>query len=143
MSATFFSATRLACAALFILLLAGVTAHAGDGVLKLEAQLVVGSNDPQTKGTPVSPQIEKKLKRLPLKWGSYFVVSSQQFSVAKDASKQLVMGGSDMVVKNLGGERVELTLTGRGKITQSLSKGQTLVTNVKDENSFVVLRQAD
>jgi len=31
----------------------------------------------------------------------------------------------------------------RGKITQSLKKGQTLVTNVRDPNSFVVLRQAD
>ena len=143
MSTTFFSATRLVCAALFFLLLAGVTAHAGEGALKLEAQLVVGSNDPKTKGTPVSPQIEKKLKRLPLKWGSYYVVSSQQFSVAKDEGKHLVMGGSEMVVKNLGGERVELTIINRGKITQSLGKGQTLVTNVRDENSFIVLRQAD
>ncbi|MDD5140899.1 MAG: hypothetical protein PHY43_11635 [Verrucomicrobiales bacterium] len=143
MSTTFFSATRLVCAALCLFLLAGATAHAGEGTLKLEAQLVVGSNDPQTKGTPVSPKVEKKLKRLPLKWGSYFVVSSQQFSLAKDEGRRLVMGGSEMVVKNLGGERVELTLINRGKITQSLSKGHTLVTNVKDENSFVVLRQMD
>src|SRR5260221_702748 len=143
MSTTFFSASRLVCAALFILLLAGVTARAAESALNLEAQLVVGSNDPATKGTPVSPQIEKKLKRLPLKWGSYYVTSSQQFSLAKDASKQLTLGGSDMVVKNLGGEQVELTMVNRGKIKQSLAKGHTLVTNVKDENSFVVLRQAD
>jgi len=143
MSTTFFSTTRLVCAALCLFLLAAVTAQAAEGVLKLEAQLVVGSNDPQTKGRPVSPQIEKKLKRLPLKWGSYFVVSSQQFSVAKDETKQLALGGSEMVVKNLGGEKVELTLINHGKITQSLGKGQTLVTNVRDENSFLVLRQAD
>lgn len=143
MSTPFFSPARLICAALGLCLLAGVTAHAADGGLKLEAQLVVGSNDPQTKGTPVSPQIEKKLKRLPLKWGSYYVTRSQQFSVAKDESKPLSMGGSEMIVKNLGGERVELTLINRGKITQSLHKDQTLVTNVQDENSFVVLRQAD
>ena len=143
MSTNFFSPIRLICAALGLLLVAGVTAHAADKDLKLEAQLVVGSNDPQTKGTPVSPQIEKKLKRLPLKWGSYYVVSTQQFSLAKDAGKPLTLGGSDMVVKNLGGEQVELTMVNRGKITQSLAKGHTLVTNVKDENSFVVLRQAD
>ena len=143
MSTTFFSATRLVCAALVFLLLAGVTAHAADKALNLEAQLVVGSNDPQAKGTPVSPKIEKKLKRLPLKWGSYFVVSTQQLSVPKDEARQLVLGGSEMVVKNLGGERVELTIISRGKITQTLNKGQTLVTNVKDENSFVVLRQPD
>lgn len=143
MNTTFLPASRLVCAALFFLLLAGVTAHAADSPLKLEAQLVVGSNDPQTKGTPVSPQIEKKLKRLPLKWGSYYVVSAQQFSVAKDETKRLALGGSEMVVKNLGGERVELTLIDRGKITQSLRKDQTLVTNVRAPNSFVVLRQAD
>ena len=55
---------RWVCAALFFLLCAG--ALAADAPLKLEAQLVVGSNDPQIHGTPVSPQIEKKLKRLPL-----------------------------------------------------------------------------
>ncbi len=143
MSKTLFSTTRLVCVALFFLLLAGVTAHAAEKDLKLEVQLVVGSNDRQTNGTPVSPKIEKKLKRLPLKWGSYYVTSSQQFSLAKNATKSLVLGGSEMVVKNLGNEQVELTLINRGKITQSLNQGHTLVTNVKDENSFVVLRQAD
>jgi hypothetical protein len=132
--------TKLVCAVMFFLLLAGMTARAD---LKLEAQLVLGTNAAQTNGTPVSPQIEKKLKRLPLKWGTYFVISSQQFSLAKNETNHMVLGGSEMVVKNLGGERVELTLIDRGKITQTLHKGQTLVTNVKDENSFVVLRQAD
>jgi hypothetical protein len=140
MNVKFFSMTRLVCVAMFFLLLAGMTARAD---LKLEAQLVLGTNAAQTNGTPVSPQIEKKLKRLPLKWGSYFVISSQQFSLAKNETNYMVLGGSEMIVKNLGGERVELTLIDRGKITQSLHKGQTLVTNVKDENSFVVLRQAD
>lgn len=132
--------TKLVCAAMFFLLLAGMTARAD---LKLEAQLVLGTNEAQTNGTPVSPQIEKKLKRLPLKWGTYFVISSQQFSLAKNETNHMVLGGSEMIVKNLGGERVELMLIDRGKITQSLHKGQTLVTNVKDENSFIVLRQAD
>jgi len=144
MNTTFFSTARLVCAALCLFLLAGATAHAAEKDLKLEVQLVIGTNDPhQTNGVPVSPKIEKKLKRLPLKWGGYYVTSSQQFSLAKNETKPLVMGGSEMVVKNLGDERVELTLINRGKITQSLSQGHTLVTNVKDENSFVVLRQAD
>ena len=132
--------TKLVCVAMSFLLLAGMTARAD---LKLEAQLVLGTNAAQTNGTPVSPQIEKKLKRLPLKWGSYFVISTQQFSLAKNETNHMVLGGSEMIVKNLGAERVELTLIDRGKITQSLHKGQTLETNVKDENSFVVLRQAD
>jgi hypothetical protein len=140
MKIKFFSMTKLVCATMFFLLLAGMSARAD---LKLEAQLILGTNEAQTNGTPVSPQIEKKLKRLPLKWGTYFVISSQQFSLAKNETNHMVLGGSEMIVKNLGGERVELTLIDHGKITQSLHKGQTLVTNVKDENSFVVLRQAD
>ncbi len=44
-----------------------------------------------------------------------------------------------MILKKLtGGQRVELTMIDRGKIIQSLRKGQTIVTNVKDENSFIV-----
>jgi hypothetical protein len=138
-----FSATRLVCTVIFFLLFAGIVASAADKDLKLEVQLVLGTNEAQTNGRPVSLQIEKKLKRLPLKWGSYFVVSSQQFSLTKDATNHLVLGGSEMIAKNLGGEKVELTMIDRGKITQSLKKGQTLVTNVRDPNSFVVLRQAD
>jgi hypothetical protein len=143
MSLKLFSVTRLVGTVIFSLLFAGMVAHAADKDLKLEIQLVLGTNEAQTNARPVSPQIEKKLKRLPLKWGSYFVVSSQQFFLAKDAINHLVLGGSEMIVKNLGGEKVELTMIDRGKITQSLKKDQTLVTNVRDPNSFVVLRQAD
>jgi hypothetical protein len=143
MSLKLFSETRLVGTVIFFLLFAGAVAHAADKDLKLEIQLVLGTNEAQTNARPVSPQIEKKLKRLPLKWGSYFVVSSQQFSLAKDATNHLVLGGSEMIVKNLGGEKVELTMIDRGKITQSLHKDQTLVTNVRDSNSFVVLRQVD
>jgi hypothetical protein len=143
MSLKLFSVTRLVGTVIFFLLFATVTAPAAEKDLKLEVQLVFGTNEAQTNARPVSPQIEKKLKRLPLKWGSYFVVSSQQFSLAKDQTNHMVLGGSEMIVKNLGGEKVELTMIDRGKITQSLHKDQTLVTNVRDPNSFVVLRQVD
>jgi hypothetical protein len=148
MSTKFFSATRLVCAALFLFLLAGATARAADGDLALEADLVSGSNDPQAKGTPVSPQIEKKLGRLPLKWQHYFVVSSQQFSVANGESKDVSLSDACQIsVKNLGGEQVQLTLMSSGqnvgKIKQSLKKGQTLVAGGNAGNSIVVLRQAD
>ena len=149
MSKTFFSATWLACVALFFLLLAGVTAHAAEAALKLEAQLVVGSNDPHsTNGLPVSVQVAKKLGRLPLKWSYYFVVSSQQFAVAKDEFKEVSLSSECQIsVKNLGGENVQLTLLGNGlnvgKIKQGLPKGHTIVAGANDGNSIVVLRQAD
>jgi hypothetical protein len=143
MNTKFFSATRLVCAALFFFLLAGASAHAADKPLKLEAQLILCSNDAPTNGRPVTPEIEKKLKRLPLKWQHYSVVSAQTFSVAKDESKPLVLGKSELAVKNLGGERVEVTLVGHGKITQSLRKGQMLVTNSNDDACLIVVRQLD
>jgi len=149
MSTTLLSAIRLPCAALLFLLLTGVAAHAGEGILKLEAQLVIGTNDPhQTNGVPVSVQVAKKLARLPLKWQYYFVVSSQQFSVAKDESKEVSLSGTIQIsVKNFGGENVQLTLLGNGlnvgKIKQTLPKGHTIVAGANDGNSIVVLRQAD
>ena len=149
MSKTFFSTTRLVCAALFFLLLAGVTAHAAESALKLEAQLVVGSNDShQTNGIPVSAQVAKKLARLPLKWQYYFVISSQQFSVSKDRAKEVSLSGDCQIfVQTFGDEEVQLTLmsNGRniGKIKQTLPKGHTIVAGGNAGNSIVVLRQAD
>jgi hypothetical protein len=143
MSTKLFPTTRLVCAAIFCILLAGMTARAGDG-LKMEAELVLGTNEAQTNATPVSPQIERKLKKLPLKWGTYFVIGSQQFSVKKNESTAVNLGSEpQFYVANLGEEKVEVTLTGKGEIKQSLKKGQILVVNGSAENTLVVLRQAD
>jgi hypothetical protein len=138
-----FTTTKLICAALFFILSAGVTARAADADLKLEAQLILCSNDPQPKGQPVAPEIQQKLMRLPLKWQHYYVVSAQLFSVAKEASKPVMLGKTAIVVKNLGGERVEVLVMGHGKITQSLRKGQTLVTNSNDDACLIMVRQVD
>jgi hypothetical protein len=149
MSTKFFSATRLVCAALFFLLLAGVSARAADESLKLEAQLVIGTNDPhQTNGIPVTVSVAKKLGKLPLKWQYYFVINTQQFTLAKNEYKEVSLSdASQFSVKNLGGEKVQFALMGHGvnvgKITQTLPKGHTLVTGGNDGNSLVVLRQAD
>jgi hypothetical protein len=143
MNTKFHSATRLVCAALFFFLLAGISVHAADKTLKLEAQLILCSNDAPTNGKPVAPELEKKLKRLPLKWEHYSIVSTQTFTVAKDESKPLVLGKTELAVKNLGGERVEVTVVGHGKITQSLKKGRTLMTNSNDDACLIVVRQVD
>jgi len=124
--------------------LPGLTARAAEGDLSLQAQWVLGSNDAAANGKPVAPEIEGKLKKLPLKWQHYTLLGTQSFTVAKNDAKTVILGaGCEITVKNLGGERVELTLAGRGKITQSLAKGQTLVTGGNEENSVVVLRQAN
>ena len=106
--------------------------------------MVLGTNEPQTNGTPVAPSIERKLKRLPLKWGTYFVISSQQFAVRKDDSVTVSLGSEpQFYVANLGSEQVQVTVTGKGEIKQSLKKGHILVVNGSAENTLIVLRQID
>ncbi len=122
--------------------------------LKLEAQLIWGSNDSPARDATnnlVGPKIEKKLKRLPFKWEHYYVVNAQVFTAPQGKTAKVKMSDDcEIVVKNVGDERVELSLIGKGKsvgkITQSLSKGQTLVTGGNAENLtgwFIVLRQVD
>jgi hypothetical protein len=148
MSKKICSTSRLVCAALFFVLFTGATAHADDKPLKLEAQLVLGSNEAQTNGKPVSAQIEKKLKHLPLKWQHYSVVNAQQFSLMKDETKDVSLNSACQIsVKDLGGERVKLTLKGNGQnvgnITQRLKKGQALVAGGSAGNNIVVLQQVE
>ena len=151
MKTNWFSLTKLAGAAAVVFLLAGAGTRAVGGELKLEAQLVLGSNDAKPKDSslkPVARDIEKKLKHLPLKWDHYYVVSGKKFSVGDNASRKITLSKDCSVsVKNLGGSRVEVTLMNQsqtvGRITQPLRKGQTLVAGGDGENSIVVLWQAD
>jgi hypothetical protein len=151
MKPNWFSVTRLVCAAAMFFLLAGASARAASGDLKLEMQLVLGSNDAKPKDAglkPVARDIEKKLKHLPLKWDHYYVVSHKKFTVAADHGRNITLSKDCQVsVKNLGGSRVELTLMNQsqtvGRITQSLHKGRTLVAGGGAENTIVVLWQAN
>src|SRR5271154_7213566 len=98
-----FSATKIVCAAMLFFLLAGASARAGD--LKLESQLVVGSNDtkPQDAGLkPVAPDIERKLEKLPLKWAHYYVVNDKKFSAGGNVKKISLSKDCQISVKNLG-----------------------------------------
>jgi hypothetical protein len=138
----------------FLFLCIAVSARAAQGDLKLEAQLIWGTNDSPTKdGTNllVKPNLEKKLKRLPFKWERYYVMHTQSFSAAENQTAKVTMSTDcEIAVKNIGNSRVELSLVGKGKsvgkITQSLDKGQTLVTGGNADNLtgwFIVLRQEE
>lgn len=122
--------------------------------MKLEAQLIWGTNDGKPhdpKLKPVSPELAKKLKDSPFKWENYYLINTKDFSVGENAEKTVTMSREcDITVKNLGNSQVQLQLVGKGitvgKITQSLPKGQLLVTGGNAANKtawFVVLRQAD
>jgi len=122
--------------------------------LKLEAQLIWGTNDaksPDPNHKPVDPDVAKKLKTLPFKWANYYEVTRKQFTVPESGVRSETMSKEcEIQVKNLGKAVVEFSLVGRGehvgKITQSLPKGELLVTGGNAPNFtawFVVLKQAD
>ena len=122
--------------------------------LKLEAQLIWGTNDansPNPSYKPVEPGVARKLKGLPFKWSHYYVVNRVQFAIPENGERKERMSRKcEIQVKNLGDSQVEMTLYGKGepvgKITQALPKGELLVTGGNAANStawFVALRQAD
>ncbi len=145
---------RLGCAIAVGAWLAGQAAHGAPAQLKLEAQLIWGTNEPKSPDPthkPVEPEVKKKLQTLPFKWANYYEVNRVQFTVTQGRTNRVVMSKEcEIVVKNLGNTVVELTLFGRGErvgtITQALPKGELLVTGGNAPNFtawFVVLRQTD
>ena len=121
--------------------------------IKLEAHLIWGTDEAQPsdpKLTPVDTELEKKLKNS-FKWKYYFKVSSKQLTVPQSGEKKESMSKQcEIAVKNLGGDKVEVQLFGKGKLvekrTQSLSKGKCLIIGGNAENTtswFVILKQVD
>src|SRR5215510_10256207 len=133
---------------LLLLVSAGASqAIAGD--MKLEVQLLWGTNDPQSpdpKHRPVEADVHKKLKELPLKWSNYFVVNKKQFDVSSNGTSKVPLSEKCAIeVKNLGHSTVEVSLFGKGeKIigqTQALPKGEILVLggNAPNATSWLVI----
>ena len=136
----------------FVLMGGALDGSAAD--LKLEAQLIWGTNDaksPDPKHKAAQPEVARKLKALPFKWANYYEVNRRQFAVPESATKSEAMSKDcEIRVKNLGKTVVEVSLLGRGehvgKITQALPKGELLVTGGNAPNFtawFVVLKQVE
>ena len=149
-----FSVAHLTFFAFGFLLLAtcGVRVHAGE--IKLEAQLIWGTNDeksPNPKHKPVDAKVAKKLKKLPFKWQHYFEVNRKQFTVTQGETTKIVLSKDcEIKVRNAGNNSVELQIFGKGecvgKISQVLPKDELLVTGGNAANFtswFVVLHQSD
>jgi hypothetical protein len=145
-----FAAGSLACGALVALFWAQSTCHvaAADPDLKLEAQLIWGTNDPQSpdpKHKAVDPDVLKKLSALPLKWSNYFSVNRKGFSVSPTAPATVPLSDKcRLEVKHLGGAQIEVALFGKGeqvlKRTQALPKGEILVLagNAPNDTAWLV-----
>lgn len=131
------------------------SAHAGDHGVRFKATLVWGTNDAEpddSKLKPVPPRVAQKLAKLPFKWKHYYAVGEcKEFSVPEGKWEKVRMSDDcEIVVKAIDGEKVELSLRGKGKpvgkVTQKLPKGCMLVTGGDAENMtawFVVLRRAE
>ncbi|MDB6067554.1 MAG: hypothetical protein JWR26_3762 [Pedosphaera sp.] len=102
-------------------MLAGVT-HAAEP-LRIETQLIWGTNDPQSpdpKHKPIDAVMAKKLDKSPYKWKNYFEVNRQVVEIAPGETKKNIKMSDRCTVdiKNLGDDhgRVEVTLHGDGKV---------------------------
>ena len=122
--------------------------------LKLEVQLVWGTDDsksPDPRHKPVTADIRKRLKELPLKWSHYFEVNRKKVSLAADETKRVELSDKcDLEVKNLGHSKVEIQLFGKGekvvKRTQALPRGEILVLGGNAPNAtawLVILKRVE
>lgn len=146
-----FCACLLFAAALLLPL--GTVAADSSGCMKIEAQLIWGTNDskPDAKLRPVGTILSSKLKNSPFKWDRYYEVHREDFKVCPNEEKTVTMSRHCyIVVKNVGSDQIKFQLYGKGKlantVTQALPKGQLLITGGDAENStawFVVIRQTD
>jgi hypothetical protein len=154
MNTKLISGSRLLGTAIAALFLLGATPLTHAGELKLEAQLIWGTNDkksPDPNHKPVEPDIEKRLKSLPFKWSNYFEVNRKRFKLPPGESRRERMSEDcEMIVKQVGNDQLEVTLLGKGKqvgkITQALPKKELLLLGGNAPNFtawFVALKQLD
>ena len=155
MSAKLISATGLFCFSTALVLFAGGELRAQSADTKFQVFLLWGTDDskpPEGKTyKPVTAEIKKKLKELPLKWANWFEVNRKDFAVPQGTVNEVAMSEKCQVnVKKLAGAEVEVSLIGKGKEVvkrkQSLPKGEMLVLGGNAPNStawLVVLKRIE
>lgn len=130
-----------------------VCAAADNGKLKIESQLVWGTNDPKpaTGLRLVGPKMSARLKSSPFKWDHYYEVNRQTNSVTLNGETRVKMSKNcEISITNLGDSQLRCRLFGHGvlvsDVTQALPKGELLVIGGDAENAtawFVILRQPE
>jgi hypothetical protein len=140
-------------APLVLFICTGFEARAGE--LKMQTQLVWGTDDskpPEGKNyKPVEPDIQKKLKELPLKWKNYFEVRRMDFAVVPTVVKKVPLSEKcELSVLSQSNSTVEVSLIGKGKEvvkrTQSLPQGSILVLGGNAPNAtawLVILKRTN
>lgn len=123
------------------------------GQLRFEAYLVWAATNnvsPDPKHKPVSPEIEKKLSELPLKWAHFFECNHKELDLAKGGSLQVEMSKKCKIeVRDVDGKKVEVSLIGQKgdsliRRTQPLPIGEyfVLAGNAPGQTAwFVILKR--
>jgi hypothetical protein len=124
-------------------------------VLKAEALLIWGTDDaqsPNPKFTPVDDALAKKLGKSPYRWKHYYEVSRKNLNIASGTTQKDVILSKHctLEVSNLGGERLEIKLFGKGKLVSTqkelmVGKCMLIIGGASENDTawFVVLRRTD
>ena len=127
-------------------------AAAGAAEMTVQAVLVWGTNGekpPNKDLKELEPELARKLSKAPYKWKNYFEVDRRLLTVSPSENKHVAMSEHcELEIKNLGDERIEVKLIGRGKPVsrnvESLPPGHTMILSGDDKNDnawLIVLRQ--
>ena len=117
----------------FLTVFSSFAALAAD--MKVEAQLIWATSaakSPNPKHRPVDADVRQKLASLPLKWTHFFEENRKTLTLAaKETQKAELSDKSEVEVKHLQGDKVQVTLFGDGKEVwkgvQPLPKTEILV----------------
>jgi hypothetical protein len=132
-------------AAVLLLGLQAVSACAAD----LETQLIWATRDstsPNPRHRPVDADVARKLAGLPLgwKWPHFFMENRRDFLLATAVQRIELSRKCAVEVRDVGGNRVEVTLFGNGRLVwrgvQPLPRGEILVLggNAPGDNAWLV-----
>jgi len=142
------------CFATVILFMALSAVAAPAAGMKLEVQLVWGTNaekSPDAKHKPVGPELRKKLEGLPFKWSNYFEVKQIIAEVPPSGITNVALSDKcRLEVKSVGHSKIEVSYFGKGERietrTQALPKGEALIYGGDAPGAtswFVVVRRRD
>ena len=87
--------------------------------MRVEAQLIWATSaakSPNPKHRPVDADVRQKLASLPLKWTHFFEENRKTLTLAENATQKAELSDkSEVEVKHLKGDKVQVTLFGDGK----------------------------
>ncbi|MDB6019500.1 MAG: hypothetical protein JWR19_3989 [Pedosphaera sp.] len=131
--------------AVCVMLTTGRVNAAPADALHMEVQLIWATNETSTKHKPIDADFAKRLGKT-YRWKNYYEISQQAVSIPNGAVNTIKMSDQcKLDVKYLGGDRVEIVLTGEGKpVSKHVEKlaldwPLVLSGNAKNETAWLVV----